>query len=186
MADKPDISVELLRQLLRYEPETGKLYWRARTESMFCDKKHTAAHNAAKWNARYSGKEAFTAFLDGYKRGAVFTRHYRAHRIIWTMVHGNWPDDEIDHINGNRADNRISNLRSVGRVCNSQNAKRSSANTSGVTGVRWCKNRCKWEVQIMVNGRKVNLGRFVNKADAIAVRKSAERQHGFHANHGRS
>ena len=184
---KPLPSPELLRKLLRYEPETGKLFWRERPESMFMDGWQTASTSAASWNSRYAGNMAMSARNNvGYLHGSIFYRSHKAHRVIWAMYHGEWPTDDIDHINGVKDDNRISNLRSVSHYENCRNQKKSRANTSGVTGVYWHKARRKWVSRIMVDGKHKNLGIFRSKSDAIKARKSAEVEHGFHANHGRT
>ena len=178
-------SPELLRKLLRYEPDTGKLYWRERTLDMFVDKKQGAKHNSAQWNCKYAEKDAL-ACVDqrGYKRGKIFGRVYLAHRVIWAMYYGEWPD-YIDHINGVRDDNSISNLRSVTALENSRNAKRRYDNVSGVCGVGWLSDRKKWYARIKVDGKNKHLGCFTNFECAVAARKDAETKYGFHKNHGR-
>lgn len=177
---------EELRKLLRYEPDTGKLYWLERTLDLFRDGKQSAEHNCAAWNGRFANKEAFTAVHgEGYRQGTIFSRVYFAHRVIWAMVHGAWPADQLDHINGVRDDNRIKNLRAVTNQENGRNKKLPSDNTSGVMGVGWHKPACKWAAQINVSGRCVYLGVFTKKDDAIAARKAAEVKFGFHENHGR-
>lgn len=178
-------SPELLRKLLRYEPETGKLFWRERTPDMFEDGEQGAEWACNRWNSRYSGKEAF-ATIDGrgYKQGSIFGRNYRAHRVIWAMVYGEWAE-EIDHIHGVKDDNRISELRAVTHVQNGRNKKRPSTNTSGVVGVRWNKRRQKWHARITVGGNQNHLGLFTDFDEAVAARKVAEVKYGFHENHGR-
>lgn len=174
------IDPEVVRNLLRYEPETGRLYWRERPSAMFSSQR---SHST--WNARYAGREALTADNGlGYKIGSIFNRHYLAHRIAWVIIYGKWPD-VIDHINGNPGDNRLSNLRSVTVSENCCNSKRNRKNTSGQTGVTWSRAANKWAAQISLNGQAHFIGVFSDKADAIAARKSAERDLGFHPNHGR-
>lgn len=180
MAPKALPSPEVLRQLLRYEPETGKLFWLPRPRSHFKTDLSFCA-----WNARYPGSEAFTATSHGYKLGAVNGSNYRAHRIIWCMVHGFDPKEEIDHISGDPADNRISNLRVVTTLENMRNVKRPSNNKSGVIGVNWDKEKEKWHASIAVEGRQIFLGYFADLGLAAAARQGAERCLGFHPNHGR-
>jgi hypothetical protein len=175
-----EINIELLRKLLRYEPETGKLYWLARSRDMFATKRAFST-----WNARYAGTEAITADNGvGYKVGSIQNRHFLAHRIAWAIVHGEWPN-VIDHINGNPSDNRLTNLRSVDWTENSCNSRVSSRNTSGHTGVVWSNASGKWAAQITVRGSNKFIGVFSDKNDAVAARKAAERELGFHPNHGR-
>ena len=179
-------SPELLRKLLRYETETGKLFWRKRTVDMFRSGRQPAENIFAAWTSRWAGREAFiSATGDGYKRGKIGAKPHKAHRVIWAIVHGAWPECEIDHINGDRSDNRIVNLRSVTRQENAKNQKVRSDNMSGVLGVSWNKRDKRWQPYIKANGKNKNLGSFRSKADAIAARKAAEKEHGYHENHGR-
>lgn len=175
------IDPNILRSLLRYEPETGKLFWLERDPSQFVCGKRSADWACKAWNSKNAGNEAFTANSAGYRSGAVLQRLHLAHRIIWAMVFDEWPDC-IDHINGNRADNRIQNLRSVSKSQNSKNMKKPSNNSSGFQGVHWCSERRKWVASV---GRK-SLGRFRLFEDAISARKSALKDLGYHENHGRS
>jgi len=103
--------------------------------------------------------------------------------LIWAMVNGEWPDGEIDHINGDRSDNRISNLRVVTHRENAMNRSRRSDNASGVTGVHKCGS--KWRATIKTSDGYKCLGLHSTIEDAARVRYLAERAHGYHANHGR-
>jgi hypothetical protein len=182
MATKELPSPDTLRQLLRYEPETGKLFWRERPESFF-----GTAHHCATWNTRYAGKETFVTNQNkGYKAGGVFDIRLLAHRVILAMVNDEWPAGDVDHINGIRSDNRLSNLRVVSRTVNMRNAKKPKTNTSGVIGVAWYAPRRKWRASIMVDKSSVHLGYFATMSAAVAAREAAERKYGFHENHGRS
>jgi len=186
MASKAQPCPTLLRQLLRYEPETGKLFWKPRPVWMFSDGHRDKAGNCNNWNSHYAGKPAFTSMMrNGYRIGAVCNRSMLAHRVIWAMVSGQWPADQVDHINGDRQDNRLENLRAVSRADNNKNSKRPCTNTSGAIGVCKSPTRGKWLAQIKVGGQVFHLGTFERKSDAISARKKAERKYGFHKNHGR-
>jgi hypothetical protein len=186
MASKSLPSQATLLQLLRYEPETGKLFWRERPLSMFADGGHSAAHTCARWNSRFARKEAFTAKQSaGYRHSNLGGEYLLAHRVIWKMETGEEPND-VDHIDGVRDNNRWHNLRSVTREQNLKNASRHKDNLSGATGVRWAKSCSKWQAFITSNYRVIILGTFERFEDAVAARKAAEREHNFHANHGRS
>ncbi|MFN3833410.1 MAG: HNH endonuclease signature motif containing protein [Allorhizobium sp.] len=173
--------------LLKYEPETGKLFWKARTPDMFASiPTRTAEHSCSNWNARYAGQEALTNVnAHGYRRGRVGKRYLLAHRVIWLLHTGSWPAGDIDHIDGVRTNNRLQNLRAVTRQQNMRNQKTRSTNTSGAQGVSWDRRQGQWCVNIMVNGKNLHYGYFNDFDAAVARRKLAELQNGFHPNHGR-
>jgi len=180
MKDAQPVNPSFLCSILSYDQDTGKLFWLERPIAVY-------GKNATSWNTRYAGKEAFTSDNGkGYRQGAVLNRLMLAHRVIWAIVHGEWPDGEIDHINGVRHDNRLCNLRSVSRSENMRNASRPNTNTSGAVGVVLRKDTGKWASQIEINGRNKSLGSFASFNDAYAARKSAEAEYAFHANHGRA
>jgi hypothetical protein len=169
----PDITPELLRKLLRYEPDTGKLFWLHRPREMF-----TLDREFKRWNNRYAGTEASYDRATGYRGAFVFRKSFSAHRLAWAIHYNEWPTGDLDHINGVRDDNRIANLRVVTRTENARNAKRRCTNKSGVTGVIWY--RGKWRAYIVTH-----LGLFDTLEEAAAARKAEERRLGFHENHGR-
>lgn len=175
-----NVSPEILHKLLIVDIG-GRLSWKSRTSEI---SKTQRACNA--WNAKNAGKEAFT-YLDneGYKAGRILGIPFRAHRVIWAMSFGKWPDNEIDHIDGNRANNAPSNLRQATRLVNGRNQKRPKDNQSGYIGVSFYARGSTWQAFIVVNGKKLHLGYFKDKKTAIAVRAEAETVYGFHENHGR-
>jgi hypothetical protein len=189
MADRPDITPEICRQLLRYEPETGKLFWRERGSEWFSESKnrwggvHSAASRAQTWNARYAGTEAFTASGDdGYLRGAILGKSQLAHRIVWAVAYGVWPSNEVDHVNMDRADNRISNLREADHSENNRNRSVQSNNTSGRKCVSWHKRAGKWRAHIVLHGKQRHLGLFATADEAYAAYLAAvEEMHGVYA-----
>lgn len=160
---KPLPTPELLRKLLRYDDDTGKLFWRR--------------HN--------SNDDALTAVTSGgYRHGRIAGTDCYAHRVIWAMKTGSWPTEQIDHINHDRADNRLENLREATNHENHRNKSMMCTNTSGTVGVYWVPSRGKWRARIKADGKLKHLGSFVLMSDAIAARKAAEIEHGFHPNHG--
>jgi hypothetical protein len=184
MANKPLPCPTLLRQLLRYEPETGKLFWKERPVWMFKDGGKTALHQMNAWNSRHATKEAFTASSTlRYRHGTIFDAKAYAHRVIWKLSYGTDPV-EVDHIDGDRSNNKLSNLRNVSKADNAKNKRPSSRNTSGSNGVCWSKACGKWKAEIQCSGVRKHLGVYANKSDAIFARKSAEILLGFHKNHG--
>ena len=168
-----DISPDVLRQLLRYEPETGKLFWLNRPLDAFGGD----ARVWRMWNKRFAGAEAFTAdHGDGYRNGRIFSGHYRAHRVIWAMHTGEWPSEQIDHINGDRSDNRIANLRSVTVAENNKNRKSCKGSSSKYVGV-YANKTGKFQAEICRNGVRVYLGTFLTEDDAArAVKEEIQRQ----------
>jgi len=177
---KPLPPPELLRKLLRYEPETGKLFWRERPVDMFPSERACKS-----WNTRWAGKEAFTAVGKWmYRVGRLQSKGFRAHRIAWTIHYGKWPEGHIDHINGDRGDNSLDNLRDVSRCENMRNSKIPSTNKSGVLGVYWDKVNSLWRASISVEGKTLNLGRYASISEAAEVRRLANIKYGYHKNHG--
>ncbi|OWQ97977.1 HNH endonuclease signature motif containing protein [Sphingopyxis witflariensis] len=175
------VSILSLRAMLEYDPTTGLFIWRERGEGLI-------SHEASRlgWNGRWAGSAAFlTATRQGYLSGSLASRRFFAHRVAWAIHHGTWPNGQIDHINGDKADNRIANLRVVDSVENQRNAKLRSTNTSGVMGVSWSRRDRRWNARITIAGVGRHCGAFVNYEDAVAARLAAEKRVGFHPNHGR-
>jgi len=176
MAKTKPIPIKILRQLLRCDAEAGKLYWKPRPREMFSSQKGYRT-----WEARFAGKEAFTALnRNGYLHGCILYTYFLSHRVIWAMHYGEWPDDHMDHINHNRTDNRISNMRVVTNAENHKNTKMLSNNTSGHTGVDWVKKDRVWRARIGA----VVIGSFGSKEEAVKARRAAEIANDFHPNHG--
>lgn len=160
MAFKTLPSQQELRKLFKYSPETGQLFHRK--------------------NMRVAG----TIGMYGYVILTIKGSKYFAHRVIWKMLNGRDPDGYIDHINQNRSDNRIENLRIATRSDNAKNQKQHATNSSGVTGVQYWSSRNKWRAEIWHKGVKKYLGVFDNMAEAVAARRAAEQEYGYHKNHG--
>lgn len=168
------ISIDKLRSRIAYDPESGSFTWLHCKDCRPC------------WNSRFEGKMALNApHSNGYFFGAIDNQKIFAHRAAWAIVHGFWPDGEIDHINHDKRDNRISNLRLINRSDNARNLSKSRSNKSGVTGVFKHTQTGAWQAQIRVNRKSIHLGSFNEIEDAIAARRSAEIKYGFHQNHGK-
>ncbi len=172
-------SPDSLRKVLRYEPDTGKLFWLVRTPDTFLDGVANAEHICRRWNGKYAGKEAFTANDRGYKQGSVFGLNFRAHQVIWAMMTGEWNAADIDHIDMNKSNNSWANLRAASRSENKFNVGLRPDNTSGIKGV-WYHSQCrKWAAEVYANGKKHSLGVFPTKQDASDVAAEARlRLHG--------
>ena len=181
MADRADITPELLRQLFRYDAETGHLIWLPRPPEMFEGKEK---NNCGSWNAKNAGKIAGTIDAKGYRRTRVNGVSILMHRIVWAIIHGRWPEQCIDHIDHNKLNNRIENLRDCSSLQNFRNQRLSKHNTSGVSGVSWSKANQKWHVRIGNGGSRKYLGHYPSFDEAVAVKRKAERELGYHTNHG--
>lgn len=155
-----ELTAEIVRELLDYNIETGVLRWRIRDVRWFNSSTFSAKRACNRWNACYAGKIAGTPSGKGYLVVQIFGKLYRAHRLAWLLVTGAWPDNFVDHKNGNRDDNRWENLRSVTEAENQKNRGMNSNNSSGFKGVSWNKNSRKWQVFIKVGGKNRNLGQF--------------------------
>lgn len=184
MAKNDVLPAETVRKLLSYNPETGELRWKPRGAEFFTDGKFTAETQAARWNTRHAGNVAFAISVKGHRVGNLLGRRVYSHRVIWIWMTGKWPEGDVDHINGDKADNRWVNLRDVPHYINGRNMPISRANTSGVTGVYWHRKRQKWCASIKVNGEDRYLGLFTSLTDAAAARAQAQAEHGFTERHG--
>lgn len=176
---KPLPSVETLRKLLAYNPETGVLTWLMRTPEMFAGA--TQEHRrswCARWNKRYAGTVAGALQTDGYLQVKVHNRPMLAHRLAWAIHYGKWPDC-VGHIDEDLSNNRILNLRSTSRQICQRNQKRHSRNTSGRTGVSWSRVRSVWTAQIKIGEKSLYLGSFSEFDDAVSARIEAEKRHNF-------
>jgi hypothetical protein len=154
-----NLTADKLNELLIYEPDTGVFRWRV-----------TLGHRGKA--GRMAG-----AIRNGYRLIGIDKKMYAAHRLAWVMVHGDWPDGEIDHINGDPSDNRITNLRDVGRGINLQNQRSAQARSkSGLLGASFHKARGKWRAQIAFQGKTEYLGYFdsAEEAHTAYVRRKRE------------
>lgn len=139
------ITYQRLRELLIYCPETGKFSWRGVRANRLPEQ----SVGWISWN--------------GYHCLGVDNHIYRAHRLAWLYVTGEWPKADIDHINGTRSDNRWNNLREATRGQNLANKRMDSRNTSGFKGVSWSRKCKKWQAHIKVNRKSQFLGFFESK-----------------------
>lgn len=152
-----------LRALLAYDEHTGVFTWRKSTGR--CP----------------AGKVAGSSRACGYRLIAIRRRHYYAHRLAWLHFYGEWPDGNIDHIDGNPANNRIANLRACSQSENMQNQHRvRKDNKVGLTGVSWDKSRGLWQAAIQAHGARYPLGRFSSADEAhAAYLKAKDELHPF-------
>lgn len=149
------LTQEYLKEILHYDKETGIFIWK---------------RNLSTKNKKEAG------WIDGnnYRQINLKNKQYYCHRLAWLYEYGYFPENEIDHINKIRNDNRICNLREVSRVCNARNGKLSINNTSGVKGVSFFKRDNNWTAQIMINYKTYKLGYYDDFDDAVCARLAAE------------
>lgn len=160
------ITQEELKELLNYNPETG----------IFTYKKKRAKCTP--------GKIAGTYHVNGYTHIQLNRKIYKAHRLAWLYVYGYFPQF-IDHINCDRGDNRLCNLREVNIYQNNHNSKINKNNTSGIKGITWHKKAQKWCAQIDANGKHIYLGIFDDIDLAkLVIEEARKKYHVEFANHG--
>ena len=150
------VTQEKIKQVLKYDRLTGNFEW------------VDGRHNAVKL-----GQEA------GYRAGGylsiqVFGASILAHRLAWLYVYGYLPESDIDHINQNKLDNRISNLREVSRICNCRNQTIPRNNKTGIKGVFYSAKTDRWRAKIVVNYEHHYLGEYDDFNDAVCARLAAE------------
>ena len=157
-----------MRRILSYDPESGLLRW-----------KRNDAYNKT-WNTKYEGTLALNFKQpDGYMVGSINKIKAYSHRIAWAIYYGEWPDGEIDHINRNRCDNRIENLRVATRSQNTSNKTKKDGTYSRLKGVTWHSRGKRWMAQIMKDRVKIYLGSFdTEEAAHEAYKEASLRLHG--------
>ena len=157
-----------LKEILHYNPETGIFIWKVN-----------------KSRRAKTGMRAGSKHTTGDVRIFINGKSYKAHRVAWLYVYGNFPGNKIDHQNGIKDDNKISKLKDVSHTENMKNHPVHKNSKSGFIGVSWHKKTGKWQADISVNKKTIYLGIFSNISDAVKVRIDAEAKYGYHINHGR-
>lgn len=153
---------EYLRDVINYDELTGFFTWRKGMSS-------SAMPGCVAGN---------TSHKRGYRRIRINSKNYLAHRLVWFYVHGEWPPNEIDHINGSTDDNRICNLRLATRGQNQQNIRCANRNNKscGLQGVTWHKKNKKWQARIRHLGKTIRLGYFKSAHEAHKKYVEAKRK----------
>lgn len=161
------VDIERAKKILDYDQDTGVFRWKAKVNRRIIP-----------------GSVAGTEHCMGYICLSVDKKRVLAHRLAWMFVYGEEPKNCLDHINRNKKDNRISNLREVSRAENNQNQSISTRNKSGAPGVGWDKRVGKWRAWININKRQIWLGYFELKEEAITARKEAKKKYHPFGNEG--
>lgn len=154
------LTAEQLRAALAYDPATGIFTRRT------------------KWGSQQVGDTPGCKSPQGYWQIGVNSKTYPAHRLAWLHVHGEWPEGDIDHINRDRSDNRLENLRAVNRsenLHNSPNRKKSGVKGVSLVSPSWQKRTKNiWRASIMINYKRYYLGAYATFEEAVKARKQAE------------
>ena len=162
------ITEKQLKDVLNYNPETGIFTWLTRPS-----------------NSIHIGDIAGGLHHTGYIHIRINGKKYSAHRLAWLYTQGQWPKDQIDHINGIKDNNKLSNLREATSSQNNANSNMRCSNKSGRKGVYWHKGKGMWAAQITTNSKVKRLGTFTCKDKAYAAYcKAADKYHGKFANYG--
>lgn len=159
------ISIERLREVLSYDPTTG----------VFTRKIPMGRHGCHK-----EGKICGNITPKGYVFICVDKYKCMAHRLAWAYYYGVWPNGDLDHIDQNKSNNAIANLREATRKQNMQNVTVHKHNTSGHKGVAWHAQNSKWRAYIFNDYKQKHLGLFDSKEDAVQARKNAELKYHSH------
>lgn len=162
-------SLSYLKESLSYDSSSGLFYWN---------------RDAIKGSNLKAGRVAGSKDAHGYVQINVQGCVLKAHRVAWAFVYGDWPSGQIDHINHDRADNRIENLRVVDNTGNHLNRPIQSNNKTGFVGVSKFKRTGKFVAYITSNGKRIHLGYFNLIEEAVKARDEANEKYGFHKNHG--
>ena len=158
------LNQKTLKKYLDYDPETGIFKWKISNS-----------------NTVKIGDVAGYLRPDRYIQIKLLNKKYLAHRLAWLYINGKFPENQTDHINGVKNDNRIDNLRAVTNAENHRNRAMPKRNTSGFIGVSWHKRYQNWQVII----QQTSYGYFKSKLDAVAKAEKVYKELGYHENHGR-
>jgi hypothetical protein len=174
MKIKPYPTQKELKTILNYDEGTGLFTWKSRPREMFNSQRYCNS-----WNTKYAEKNAGYINNVGLPMIALCKNTFKASRLAYIYVHGDIADGQVDHINRNILDNRISNLRHVSRVENLRNKNVYKCNSSGVAGVTMHKRINKYQVYIRVNKKDIHLGYYTDLRKAAEARYEAEKRYCF-------
>jgi len=177
-----DLTTDIVRELLDYDPDTGIFTWRARGREWF-----GSDRDWKRWNTQFAGKTA--GYVAKGTRGypmlkiSVLDKMYIASRLVFLWI-GDVIPKQVDHLDGNSLDNRWANLKPSASADNHKNQSMSRNNTSGVTGVYWHKAVGKWAAQVQLSGKLHHLGYFDDLDLAAMEVMEFRAENGFTTRHG--
>lgn len=163
------ISIDELKKLVVYDGRVGRFFWISKS---------------GKGIKKSKNGEVGSYDSHGYRQVRILGNLYKEHQLVWFYVYGEWANNQLDHINHKRDDNRIENLRLSSFEENAKNRPMQKNNKTGHVGVYLSKRTKKYQSYITSNGKRLNLGSFSDIQNAIEARANAEKEHGFHINHG--
>ncbi|GKK65532.1 HNH endonuclease [Klebsiella variicola] len=162
-----EIDIGYLKCILDYCPSTGVFTWKKRAREEFSSQR---AHST--FNAKFAGKQC-GSLTNKYLTIRINNSLYYSHRLAWAMHYGEWPVGDVDHINMDKTDNRISNLRLARRRDNMNNLTATKSNKSGFIGVYWAKRERKWVSGITIDYKFHHLGYFDDPVSAASAYNAA-------------
>jgi hypothetical protein len=167
------ITQDELKAFVEYKKETGEFIWKTRTVDMF-----ESDYFCRRWNTRYAGNISGCLNSQGYWIMTINGNKYRRSRLAWLYVYGKFPELVIDHIDGNRSNDSITNLRDVSERVNHQNVIAPRIDSkSGYRGVSWSSAANKWQAGIRINGTRLYLGLFDSPESAGEAYISAKKKY---------
>lgn len=161
-------SLEYLQECFEYNRDTGELFWKVRPLHHF-----KSEGRWRMWNAQFSGKKISYINNTGYHAVGIGSIRYLVHRINWKIKYGEDPKECIDHIDGNKLNNRIDNLREASKLQNKINQMVTKNNTLGVKGVSYANKHKSYQTAIAIDGKRTYLGSFNTIEEASLVYQAA-------------
>ena len=169
-----NLNQDYLKQCIYYNEYDGLAVWKRRPTNHFKSERDSKI-----WNAKNAGNCISCKGNNGYFRLSINGKSYSLHRLIFLYMTGSMPENQVDHKDRDRLNNKYENLRQATAMVNSQNQHIRIDNTSGIKGVYWNSLRDKWHARITVNKKVIHLGYYTEKTKAERIRRDAETEYGF-------
>lgn len=179
------LTYEKAKKAFSYDPESGVI-----TRIGFiredCANDLSHAKLTKIWCGKPTGYNKAFPHNMRYQIITYCSRHYRAHHLAVLLMTGSWPENIVDHIDGDGLNNRWMNLRKATQADNTRNRRKTIPTKSGIMGVYWSKKNSKWYVKMTVNGVQSQLYYGDSLDEAVRIRNETAKRLGYHENHGRS